>query len=603
MNGNSLRKEIVDKADIVNIISQYVKLEKRGNNYFGICPFHDDKNPSMSVNQQKKVFKCFSCGAAGDVVTFVSKFKNITISEAMREIGETVGIKVAMSQKDLLKQKNMKYYSVLKETATFYNFFLTNTVEGKIGLEYLNKRGISLNDVQRFGIGLSGDNDILYKTLSNKQFLPLDMIEVGLLRSGNGYHDAFKNRIMFPIKDLDGNVVGFSGRKFLPNTENESKYINTNETVVFKKGEILYNYSDCITDIKLNKNVYLFEGFMDVIAAVKSNIKNSVASMGTALTSNQINALKRITNNVTLCFDSDGPGVQATIKAIHLLTNAEMNVNVVVIPDGKDADEYLFNNGSEKLHSVLVNDIISAMEFLYKYEKKITDFNNYNSIDNFKLMIFKHLSLFKSNLVKEKILKTLANDLNVSIESLLNDYNNIKDIKVETQNIPYDVPIPNDVPEEYNDDQVEVINVNVNNRYMYLFNKYKTSERKLLLACYQNKKNCFEIENALDSHFVEEVNRNILFKMLSFYRTHDLMNKDMFFETLTSEEQLNLQSIIDTESIPDTNEIKTLVNNIKNWPYDKVINILNNKEKKTPEDLQRITEYKRKIITIKKNKE
>jgi DNA primase len=197
------------------------------------------------------------------------------------------------------------------------------------------------------------------------------MIEVGLLRSGNGYHDAFKNRIMFPIKDLDGNVVGFSGRKFLPNTENESKYINTNETVVFKKGEILYNYSDCITDIKLNKNVYLFEGFMDVIAAVKSNIKNSVASMGTALTSNQINALKRITNNVTLCFDSDGPGVQATIKAIHLLTNAEINVNVVVIPDGKDADEYLFNNGSEKLHSVLVNDIISAMEFLYKYERSV----------------------------------------------------------------------------------------------------------------------------------------------------------------------------------------------------------------------------------------
>ena len=597
MNGNSLRKEIVDKADIVNIISQYVKLEKRGNNYFGICPFHDDKNPSMSVNQQKKVFKCFSCGAAGDVVTFVSKFKNITISEAMREIGETVGIKVAMSQKDLLKQKNMKYYNVLKEAATFYNFFLANTVEGKIGFEYLNKRGISLEDVNRFGIGLSGDNDILYKTLSNKKFLPLDMIEVGLLKNVGNYHDTFKNRIMFPIKDLEGNVVGFSGRKYLPNTENESKYINTNETVVFKKGEILYNYSDCITDIKLNKNVYLFEGFMDVIAAVKSNIKNSVASMGTALTSNQINALKRITNNVTLCFDSDGPGVQATIKAIYLLTNAEINVNVVVIPDGKDADEYLFNNGSEKLHSVLVNDIISAMEFLYKYEKKITDFNNYNSIDNFKITIFKHLSLFKSNLVKEKILKTLSNDLNVSIESLINDYNNIKDNKVEIKTISSDVPLPNDAPEDIYEEKKES---SVNNRYVYLFNKYKMSERKLLLACYQNKKNCFEIENALESHFVEEINRNILFKMLSFYRTNDLMNKDTFFDTLTDEEIINLQSILDTESIPDSKEIKTLVNNIKNWPYDKVINILNNKEKKTPEDLQRITEYKRKIITIKK---
>ena len=129
MKGNSLRKDIVDKADIVNIVSQYVKLEKRGNNYIGLCPFHDDKNPSMSVSPQKKVFKCFSCGTAGDVITFVSKIKNITVSEAMREVGSTVGVEVALSSKDIFRQKNMKYYNVLSETATFYNFYLTNTLE------------------------------------------------------------------------------------------------------------------------------------------------------------------------------------------------------------------------------------------------------------------------------------------------------------------------------------------------------------------------------------------------------------------------------------------------------------------------------------------
>ena len=167
MNSNPIRKEIVEKADIVNIISQYVKLEKRGNNYIGLCPFHDDKNPSMSVSPQKKVFKCFSCGTAGDVVSFVSKIKNITTSEALREVGETVGIKVALSNKDILRQKNAKYYDVLKEAANFYNFYLINTHDGKKGIDYLEKRKISLEDIKRFQIGLAGDNDILYKTLNS----------------------------------------------------------------------------------------------------------------------------------------------------------------------------------------------------------------------------------------------------------------------------------------------------------------------------------------------------------------------------------------------------------------------------------------------------
>ena len=150
MNSNPVRKEIVEKADIVNIISQYVKLEKRGNNYIGLCPFHEDKNPSMSVSPQKKVFKCFSCGTAGDVIAFVSKFKNISISEAMKEVGETVGIKVAMSQKDIERKKNSKYYNILKETADFYGFYLNNTVEGKKGLEYLNSRKLFEKEIKQF---------------------------------------------------------------------------------------------------------------------------------------------------------------------------------------------------------------------------------------------------------------------------------------------------------------------------------------------------------------------------------------------------------------------------------------------------------------------
>ncbi len=593
-NTNSIRKEIVDKADIVNIVSQYVKLEKRGNNYIGLCPFHDDKNPSMSVSPQKKVFKCFSCGTAGDVVSFVSKIKNISNSEALREVGETVGIKVNMSQKDILKQKNMKYYNVLKEGASFYNFFLMNTIEGRAGIDYLNSRKLSINEIKRFNIGLAGDNDILFKTLTEKQYLPMDMIEVGLIRGGEKYHDVFKNRIIFPLKDLEGNIVGFSGRRFLPNSENESKYLNTNETILFKKGEILYNYSDCIQDIKLSNNVYLFEGFMDVIAAVRANIVNSVASMGTALTINQINAIKRVTKNVTLCYDSDGPGINATIKAIYLLANEGMNVNIAIIPDGKDADEYIYNNGAEKLHNCLVGNIISSMDFLYNYEKKDIDFNNYNDLEKFKINIFKHLSLFKSNILTEKVIKALSNDLNVSVESLLNDLNKSKNSVNITEII------------ENNNTNDKIIADNrskENKRFEYAKQKCLKSERKLIFAAYTNKKDCLEIDNLLECHFVDGVNRDILVELVLYYQQNNLMLDEIFFNKLTEEQKNTLQSILANETLPGSSEIKILVKNVKEWPFKNAINRINKETNKTTDDLERIIEYKKKTTIIKRNKE
>lgn len=595
MNSNPLRKQIVDKADIVNIISQYVKLEKKGNNYIGLCPFHDDKNPSMSVSPQKKVFKCFSCGTAGDVVSFVSKIKNISISDALREVGESVGIKVALTQKDIERQKNTKYYNVLKEASDFFNFYLLNTVEGKNGIQYLQNRKISLDEIKRFQIGLAGEDDILYKTLSQKGYLPLDMIEVGVLRGGDFYHDAFKNRIIFPIKDLEGNVVGFSGRKYLPKQEDESKYINTNETIVFKKGEILYNYSESIQEIKMNNNVYLFEGFMDVIAAYKANITNSVASMGTALTVKQINAIKRITKNVTLCYDSDGPGVLATIKAIELLVSNGMNVNVAIIPEGKDADEYIFNNGSEALNKCLKNNIISGIEFLYNQEKKNLDLNNVNSIEEFKNKIFKYLNVFKSNIITEKTVKQLSIDLKVSYENLISDFNNNK------SNISI---------QHYDEKDLEEVNKIItdqnnksNSRFIYAQQKYLKSERMLLLAALNDKKNCYEIENLLENHFYNEINRNILYKLLSYYKMYDIINEEIFMQRLDYIEKETLLDIKNKETMPSNTEIISLIKNIKKWPYDKAINRINNKEEKDTDDLIKLSEYKRKTIIINKNKE
>ena len=584
---NSLRTQIATKADIVNIIGQYVKLEKKGNNYIGLCPFHDDKNPSMSVSPQKHIFKCFSCGASGDVITFISKYKNISINDAMREVGETIGIKVNLTQKEIEFQKNLKYYTALKEALQFFKFYLHNTNEGKLGLEYLHNRKLEDDIIERFNIGLTGDNDILFKTLENKNIMPLDMIETGLVRSGAQYHDVFKNRIMFPIEDLDGNVVGFSGRKYKKDDPSDSKYINTNETILFKKGNILYNYHNAIKEIKEHNAIYLYEGFMDVIASVRAGVLNAVASMGTSLTVNQIKAMKHLTNNIIVCYDSDGPGTIATIKAIQLLLQNDCNVSVVRIPSGKDPDEYIALNGGEKLHYVLTNNIISAIDFLMDYERKSYSFTNVSDMDIYKSKIFDYLRLFKSSLIIERTLKKLASELNVSVDNLINDFNNQK-YKTMVSNVPNQ--IDNTVSKELD-----------NKRFEISKRKYLKSERKLIRAAFSNQKQCLEIESTLNNYFYDVVNRNILYKLMNYYKSFDVMDKEAFFEnSLNDEERKILNDIIEKEEIPNNDEITQLIKNIKSWPYAISINNMTNKSIKSEEDLKNISDYKKKIIMIKK---
>ena len=385
---NDLRRQIVEKADIVSIISEYVKLEKKGANYIGLCPFHNDTNPSMSVSPSKKVFKCFSCNTGGDVITFVSKIKNISIRDAMRIVGDSCGIKVEVTKKEIEHQKNAKYYEIMMEASKFYHFYLLNSLDAKDANAYLFDRGLEKDIINTFNIGVSASDNDLFKILTNKKYIPLDLIEVGLIRSNkDSYVDVFKNRIMFPLEDLDGNVVGFSGRRYKKD-DNDSKYLNTFDTVIFKKGQILYNYHRAFNDIKANNCVYLFEGFMDVIAAYRADVKNSVASMGTALTFDQIKALKRITNNVIVCYDSDEPGTNATLKAIKELNSMDVNVSVVRIPSGKDPDEYIKANGKDALKNILLNKKVNAIDFVYFYYANKCNFNDLSSKELLKNNIF-----------------------------------------------------------------------------------------------------------------------------------------------------------------------------------------------------------------------
>ena len=608
---NNLKNEIISKADIVSIISSYVKLEKKGANYIGLCPFHDDKNPSMSVSPTKRVFKCFSCNTGGDVITFVSKFKNISYRDAMREIGASLGINVVVTKKELEMQKNKKYYDIMNDASTFYSFFLNHADDAKMARNYLHERGLNDDIIKRFNIGLSSDNDEIYKLLLSKNYLPLDMMQVGLVTSfGSNYKDYFRNRIIFPITDLDGNICGFSGRRYLVGDES-SKYMNTSETIIFKKGQILYNYHDAIPKIKQENRVFLFEGFMDVIAACRASVENSIASMGTALTFDQINAFKRLTKNVTVCYDSDEAGINATLRAIEMLAKSEMEINCVTIPDGKDSDEFIKKNGEKALNDYLLNHQVSAMDFVYDLYLKNTNLNDLASAENFKNIVFKYLNLFNSNLIQERFLNKLKDQLNISYDALFDDYQLFKsnhqvDKQVPLKNQNYNQndnfnieEFPSFDPYENQDQQLYKQQSNIAS---YEKKAYIKSERKLIYAAYMDKVNCLEIDSKLKYAYVLDENRNILYKMLEYYQSREKIIEEEFNKLLTEEELLTLKDILKKEKSFDFDYIEDCIKKVKDYPIFKGIEAeKNNGQKRSLEDLDDLITKKKKI-TIKKTK-
>lgn len=430
-----LVNDIRDKADIVKIIGEHVRLEKQGAGFVGLCPFHDDKNPSLSVSPSKKIYKCFSCNASGNAITFIEKYKKIPFMDALREVGSTVGIAVNETKTERLLQQNQKYYNIMNDATQFFRFYLKNTIEGQDALRYLNSRRLTTDIINEFKIGLSSsDMDLLYSALVEKKHLPVDILEVGLIKSGkDNYYDTFRKRIIFPITDLDGNVVGFSGRKYISSSD-EPKYVNSNENVIFKKGQILYHYYEAFNEIKRLDRVFLFEGFMDVIAAYRADVFNTVASMGTSLTFDQIKAIKRLTNNVTICYDGDKPGIEATKRAIKMLVNQQVATMVVSMPDGLDPDEYIAQYGSSKLNDFLHHQAISAIEFLYNQAKQMLVLEDISSAEQFKHEMFQSLHWFNSSIVTETFLKKMAQDLNVSVTGLSNDFN-------ATQHMEPSVPV------------------------------------------------------------------------------------------------------------------------------------------------------------------
>jgi DNA primase len=378
-------QKIKDQNDIVDIISETVTLRKVGKNYVGLCPFHHEKTPSFSVLQDKQIFKCFGCGEAGNVFSFLMKSKNLTFPEAIKILAERVNI-------DIEENNTNKYYKDV--TAKMYKlnieaarYFYGNLLKNKIAVDYILMRGISELTMKRFGLGFSNDSwNSLMNYLKRKGYTELDMVEVGLIvksEKGN-YYDRFRNRLIFPVFDYQGRVVGFGGRVL---DNGMPKYLNSPETILFKKGTNLYGLNFAIKGGKLDY-IIIVEGYMDCITLHQSGITNVVASLGTALTSNQAKLLKRHVRKVIISYDADLAGQTATLRGLDILRKEGFDIKVLKVPQGKDPDEYVRNNGKDAFLN-LIKDAKSLIDYkldraeeglnlkneeqLMEYIKKISD--------------------------------------------------------------------------------------------------------------------------------------------------------------------------------------------------------------------------------------
>ena len=420
--------KVRESVDIVEVISKYVSLVPKGKNYFGVCPFHSDHSPSMSVSPEKQIYRCFSCGASGNVFTFIQDFEHVSFREALKIVGDIAGIPISGVSVKVHKDVNKNLYDIYDISSKFYINNL-NTSFGIKAKEYLHKRFINDELIKEFDIGLSLiDRDVLTRLLVKKNFSDKDMLDSGLIvKSDYGFSDIYCNRIMFPLYDINGRIVGYSGRIY--NGEDTSKYINTRETAIFKKGELLYNYHRAKDECRRTNTVIITEGFMDVIRCYSVGVKNVVAAMGTAITKEHVMLIRRLARNVVLMFDGDSAGAKATEACINLLLEYNITPKVVRLPENLDPDEYILKYGEDSFLSVL-NNPINIMDFKLNHLKDNKDLTSSVDTASYVNSVIEELKKIDDDILKEISLKKLSEETKLDIDFLRDKLDSSEEKKV-----------------------------------------------------------------------------------------------------------------------------------------------------------------------------
>lgn len=552
-------EKIKQENDIIDIISESVKLKRTGRNYIGLCPFHNDKSPSFSVSQDKQIYKCFSCGEAGNVITFVMKNKNLNFIEALKLLADKANIPLSTGDEntsEIEKKKNQLF----ELNAEAGRYLFKNLVNNEMARDYLTQRGITNQTIKRFGLGFAKDGwQNIRNYMKSKGYTEEQLLEVGLIiksEKSKTLYDRFRNRLMFPVFDIKGRVIGFGGRVF---DDSKPKYLNSPETILFKKGVNLYGLNFAIKNKIQDRYFIIVEGYMDCISLHQYGITNVVASLGTALTVNQARLLKRYADKVIISYDADFAGQTATIRGLEILKEAGFEVRVLQIPDGKDPDEFVRMHGKEAFLN-LVDSALTLIEYQIKMAQKGVNFND------------------KQSLVKygEKVTNILYNVNPVEKDIYIKQIS--EDTGIKEQNL-YDL-----LNMEYRRKDEKNMNKKQSlGAKLYVEPTYIKDEESLLKLMLQEAYYSHIIKNVLEDDFILSCHRKI-FNLIRECKDNKIDNINLYIESRcddpeSSKEWIKIQEIHILEADDKEKLLNDYITKIKSYKIKLKLDSLKKEQK------------------------
>ncbi len=563
MNEHDLYSEIRSKVDIVDVVSSYLPLTQKGKNFFGVCPFHDDTNPSMSVSRDLQIYRCFSCGASGNVFNFVMNYEHISFKEALSLLAKRAGVELKGFKIKESVSKNAPLYTIYELAHKFYQNNL-NTSYGKEAKVYLKGRGINEDVIKEFEIGLSLKESTVLKDLMLKKGYDLKTLHnLGLVSDD---HDTYINRIMFPLHDLEGKVVGFSGRIY--DNSNLNKYLNTKETPLFKKGQLLYHYHIAREEVRIKKQVIVMEGFMDVIRASTIGVKNTVALMGTAMTKEQANLIKRLSNDIILCFDGDEAGRHATLVNGDHFVSLGITPKVIALNNDYDPDTYILEKGGEHFQS-LIENAISYNDYKIKVLKEGVNLNSEEEVASYIHQVILEASKWNDEIKQEIVLKKLAKEFDMeynTLEKRLLELTSEKNKESKPSVKESSLPTPK--------------------------RKNKYDQAILALLYYMLKSDKVVTKCEKEGLFFPLETERVLFSEISYYyKKYGIMNVADFYTYLTDKEELKslLSEVLAQElnEEVDKNEVDLLFQVVREYNVKEEVNRLQKKIKEEMDPLEK----------------
>ncbi len=522
------------KIDIVDIVSEHVRLKRAGRSLVGLCPFHSERTPSFHVTPSKGFYHCFGCGAGGTAITFLMDIEQLSFLQAIERLAQKAGLSMPVIEDrptdDLYSQKRSQLLQITDLAAKFYNHILMNHDAGTQGLSYLQNRGLTKKTVAQFELGVSaGSGRTLTDFLRRRQF-SADLIAeagLGLLTERNELRDRFRGRIMFPIADIQGRTIGFGARAL---GSEEPKYLNTQETPLFRKGHVLYGYSRARQAIRQTGKVLLLEGYMDVIGLHQSGILNAVATLGTALTPEQAGLLRRVAEEVILVYDGDAAGRQAAQRSIEVLRALQVPVKVAQMPQGSDPDEWVREQGAEAFRANILERAMGALQFeLLMLTHKHPDHMSSGRVEYLREAL-QSVANEESSIEREATIEWLGKTYNISLSALREDLQTQLRAKEKHASTDRSVKKWNTVSRAYTVERPPG-----NDR---LPAGHEEAERQLLTYMLLDAAVAKQVENSLAAEFSLPIHSALQAYLFTFYADHEQADPELFLSTVDDPEVL-----------------------------------------------------------------